>query len=173
MTEFEEYYRKYRGDMYALSRKQGVTYSVAQDCVQEAAKRLSQMSTIQYINARRVKTLFCEVAKNCTIDRLRKDAVYNETSQKHLDDEPKFTTKRERETIISITVHRALASLYDIESYIAWKWYAMEQSLKEISEDLLKDKGMKWYPMKILRFINRVVHPKLKEALIQLGGDKL
>lgn len=176
MTEFEEAFTKYQGNMYRALRKMGIPHSLAQDSVQEAGQKLSQMGTISYVEPHRVKGLFCEVARNCAIDRIRQDnrlrSVHEEHENRRLTAKQKMD-KKERERIISITVHRALSRLTDIESYVSWRYYALQMSLREIQEDLSKYKNIDWELTKIHRFLRKIVKPKLKRELMKLGADKI
>jgi RNA polymerase sigma factor (sigma-70 family) len=157
----------------------GLNHAQAEDCVQESAEKLAQMHTISYIEQKRVKNLFCTVALNHARDMVRRMKSISKgvdsfgVDQLIEDSQASRMSRKERETIISLTVHRALAKLTDIESYVAWRYYAMEMSLREIVEDLFKDKGLKWSHVRLMRFIRKIVKPKLKEKLKEIGGDKL
>jgi len=175
VTEFEQHYQKYRFKMYQEARQQGASHEQAQDAVQVAAHKLSQMSTIQYIDQNRVKGLFCAVTRHATIDKLRSEGLYQDMKTDYWLDPttaPKVTPKRSRELHISIAVHRALAQLSELESYVAWKYWAMDQSWREITEDLRVSRGQVWYKLKWIRFI-RKLRSKLKKELINVGANNL
>lgn len=174
MTQFEEAFAKNRRAMYQAVRRMGYGHARAEDSVQKAAERLAQMNTISYVEERRVSGLFCAAARFAAIDldRTQKSQDRLETEVSVLKSIPERLTKKDRETTVSITVHRALSRLTEIESYVAWKYWAVEQSLREISEDLLDEKGIDWDHNKLFRFIPKL-KAKLKGILVELGGDKI
>jgi RNA polymerase sigma factor (sigma-70 family) len=176
MSEFESAFERYHRDMYRSVRRSGVPHERAEDAVQEAAKRLSQMNTIQYMDPGRTRGLFCKVAINCGRTIMSKNGHVNKMHEEYGDAVATTTqsiSRKEKETVISITVHRALSQLPELDSYLAWKYYALEMSLREIAEDLQVDKGMKWDHVRIHRHLKKVVKPALKAALETLGGDTL
>lgn len=175
MTEFETAFEKYHRDMYRVVRKTGVPHTRAQDAVQEAARRLSQMSTISYVEPNRVKGLFCKVAINCGKSIMTKVSGTNRLHEEYAEAtiQPPVYGKKERETLISITVHRALSQLPELDSYLAWKYFALEMSLREISEDLVLEKGLNWDHIRVHRHLRKVVKPALRKALDELGGKSL
>ncbi len=177
MTEFETAYDKYNRDMYRACRRIGTPHARAQDAVQEAARRLSQMSTIVYTDPSRLRGLFCKVAVNCAKTIMTRVINDQKTGVDYAEHQALFETpslgRKEKETLISITVHRALSQLPELDSYLAWRYYGLQMSLREIAEDLKRDKNIAWDHVRIHRHLRKVVYPALKGALRDLGGESL
>lgn len=177
MDDFESSFQKYQSSMTRAVRRTGVPAHHVQDCVQEAARKLAEMNTISYVEPHRVKGLFCKVAENIGRDYVRHQHIEHkigeEISYERTINQRNNFRKRLREDEISVCVHRALSELSDLDSYLGWKYFGMQMSLREISEDLVRDKGIKWNYVKIHRHIKKNIKSQLKAKLLKYGAQDL
>lgn len=171
--DFDAAYAEYMPYMYwAIKRmKLGFKHDQIHDLIQSAALKLSQRQ-IRYTDENATKALFRITAERLAIDAWRAAQVVETNGQNVIDTQTPAPVPVERELNIAITVHRAMDILTGIEHYIAWHYWALGFSLKEIAENIERDHGKKCNPVYVLRVLRRI-KPRLKAELERLGGDKL
>lgn len=174
MTEFETAFKKYRGDMLRAAQRAGMPFEQAEECVQEAGRKLSQMVTLSYTDTSKLRAFFCETARNEAINARVKDGA---ESQKESD--PTIVgsihvkpSRPDRQLMIGISVHKALASLPEVDAIIAWKFWGLGLNVQEITEDLAKEKGITWPRSSLDRHIRRSIKPRLMKRLKELDIER-
>lgn len=158
--------------MFYAARHAGATVQQAREIVNDTiTQAMGMIGTLVWGTISNLQAFLYTMAENRTYNLLRDDDNY----QSRLDTveviAPKVS-RREREALIAVTVHRALAVLTPVEAYVAWARWACEESIQEIIEDVSKEFGLTWNRWYTERFLNRT-EKLLRKELIRLGGDKL
>src|SRR5262245_4030696 len=110
MTEFETAYKKYRGDMVRAARRMGLAWNEAEECAQEAARKLSRMVTLSYTDQSKLKAFFCEASRNVAKDRVKSRDLFEAVNT-----DPAIVgaihvvpPKMDKKITIGMDVHKAL-----------------------------------------------------------------
>ena len=172
-TLFENEYKRCSGAMYRAARAVAGK-EIATQAVSEAVLKLwSFAEYIDYLSPDRVMGLFCTTARWAAIDAIRHRDFILSDDKTWAELNPPIAMSRSQASVErTIAVHRALAKLAPLEAHIAWNFFAVEFSAKEILEDMAKD-GKVWTLDQFYYFLNKQVKPKLRAALIAVGADKL
>lgn len=172
MSNFNDSIEQHRKAMIGAIRKTRINPSHVMDCFQEAYVKLAQMDTISYIEPSRVRALFCKVATNVAIDKIRRENTLGEKGNEAVVENRTLAgsleiraAERENRIHKSVEVHRVLSRLPELDSYIAWQYYAQQLSLREITYNLRTEKGINWSHMRVKRYIRTSIYPRLKDEL--------
>jgi DNA-directed RNA polymerase specialized sigma24 family protein len=120
------------------------------------------MTTISYVDAHRVKGLFNAEARNQAKMFLRKRGKRGEVPLLEASDAPLPPDKRTDTE--SLQIHQALTALPDIEAFIVYKYYGLEETSREIAADIEKTYHVKMSHGKVISIANRA-KGKLKGIL--------
>lgn len=174
--ELSEAFEKYQTPMFNAARAVGANQEDAQDAVLKACVKLTKFKdTISFVDEKRVRSLFCSVARACAITAYNSKKFHKGVTQDWMD-----INHGGHETLSAFNqslgkmyrmwaVHSALSKMPPIERWIAWQYYALDASLREIVEDL-KEKGeVGWSHQSLSDALRKLIKPKLKALLTEEG----
>lgn len=166
-VELEEAFKKNKNLMYKAARGAGANHAEAQDAVGAAWAKLSKMrDTISYVDEKKVRGLFCLMAKNEAIrahDKTVLDVMAVDQSFPQMMSAPVGSMDR------AIWVHQALSKLDDMERFIAWNYWALEYSLQEVC-DMLAERDVEWTRQNLHKYLRKTLQPKLTSILGTLSS---
>jgi len=167
--ELEKAFIKNRRNMYRTARNLGATHAEAQDAMSKALINIVKMQdTILYADEKKVKGLFYVITRR-VCQKLFKKMQLDKSLEWHTEATAMDSSVRSIER--ALLVHQALAELPETERFIAWNYWALEYSLRDVCE-MLKERGIEWTRQNLHKFLRKILKPKLKTILLKLIKSK-
>lgn len=161
--QLEVAFQKNKSFMYSAARSVGANHAQAQDAVSVATQWIMKMKdTVSYADEKKLRGLMCQAAKHAAMKGYHKAQLDHNMAEYH-ETSPMYKSVGDVER--QIWVHQALAKLSELERFVAWKYYALENSLQEVCDELALG-GTEWTRQNLHKFLRGTVKPKLKSLLM-------